>query len=54
MNKTFITFLVVIISFGVGIVLMTWKEPTDGLDMLSIPVFIFVGWYAGKRGFGKL
>lgn len=33
MNKTFITFLVVIISFGVGVVLMTWKEPTDGLDM---------------------
>lgn len=53
-KKSFITFAVVIVSFAAGIVLLTWNEPTDGLDMIAVVVFIFTGWYGGKFGFAKL
>lgn len=53
-KEAFITAVVVIVSFGAGIVSLTWRGPTDILDLLSVVLFIFTGWYATKFKFGKL
>lgn len=53
-KEAFITAVIVFVAFGAGIVSLTWDSPTTGLDLLSIVLFIFTGWYATKFKFGKL
>lgn len=53
-KKGFITAVVVIVSFGLGVVALLYRGKSDGLDLLAVVLFLFTGWYATKFKFGKV